>query len=44
MVAVSWGVIWFMRTGRRIDRREAVFLIVAYAGLLGWLATNSATV
>ena len=42
MVAVSWGVIWFMRTGRRIDRREAVFLIVAYAGLLGWLATNSA--
>ena len=44
MVAVSWGVIWFMRTGRRIDRREAAFLIVAYAGLLGWLATNSATV
>ena len=42
MVAVSWGVIWFMRTGRRIDRREAAFLIVAYAGLLGWLATNSA--
>ena len=43
MVAVSWGVIWFMKTDRRIDRREAVFLIVAYVSLLGWLAANFAT-
>jgi len=43
MVAVSWGVIWFMKTNRRIDRREAVFLIVVYASLLGWLAANFAT-
>jgi hypothetical protein len=43
MVAVSWGVIWFMKTDRRIDRREAVFLIVAYVSLLGWMAANFAT-
>ena len=44
MVGVSWGIIWFMRTGKRIDRREAALLVVAYAGLLGWMAANFATV
>jgi hypothetical protein len=43
MVAVSWGVIWFMKTDRRIDWREAVFLIVAYVSLLCWLAADFAT-
>ena len=42
MVVVSWGIIWLMKTSRRIDRREATVLIVAYAVLLGWLATNFA--
>jgi hypothetical protein len=32
-----------MKTDRRIDRREAVFLIVAYVSLLGWMAANFAT-
>ncbi len=48
MVVVSWGVIGFMVPTRRgagtIDQREAAVLIIVYAGLLGWLAANFATV
>ena len=43
MVAASWIVIVFMRTGRRIGRIEAACLIIVYAGFLGWLAANFAT-
>ena len=42
MVAVSWGVIGGMGTGKRIGRLEAAILVVLYAGLLGWLAANFA--
>ena len=42
MVVLSWLVILFMITGRRIARREAAFLIVGYAVFLGLLAANSA--
>ena len=43
MVVVSWIVIVMMRIGRQISRWEGTILIVAYAGLLAWLATNFAT-
>ena len=42
MVVVSWLVIVMMRIGRQISRWEGTVLIVAYAGLLGWLAANFA--
>jgi cation:H+ antiporter len=43
MVAVSWLVIIFMRTNRRIDRSEARVLILIYLAMLGWLAMTGAT-
>jgi cation:H+ antiporter len=43
MVAVSWLVILFMRTNRRIDRSEARVLILIYLAMLGWLAMTGAT-
>jgi hypothetical protein len=33
-----------MRTNRRIDRSEAVGLILVYLAMLGWLAMTGATV
>jgi cation:H+ antiporter len=44
MVVVSWLVILLMRTNRRIDRSEAVGLILVYLAMLGWLAMTGATV
>jgi Ca2+/Na+ antiporter len=44
MVVVSWLVILLMRTNRRIDRSEAVGLILVYLTMLGWLAMTGATV
>ena len=43
MVVVSWLVILLMRTNRRIDRSEAVGLILVYLTMLGWLAMTGAT-
>jgi cation:H+ antiporter len=43
MVVVSWLVILLMRINRRIDRSEAVCLILVYVALLGWLAMTGAT-
>jgi len=43
MVAVSWLVILFMRTNRRIDRSEARVLILIYLAMLGSLAMTGAT-
>jgi cation:H+ antiporter len=43
MVAVSWLVIRAMATSRRIDRSEAVGLILIYLAMLGRLAMTGAT-
>ena len=43
MVVVSWLVILLMRTNRRIDRSEAVGLILVYLAMLGCLAMTGAT-
>ncbi len=44
MVVLSWGVIYFMKTGKKIDRKEAAVLVAGYAAFVGWLASSFATV
>ena len=44
MVLVSTVVILFMKTGKRIEKWEAVVLVAVYVGVLGWMAANFATV
>ena len=43
MVLVSTVVILLMKTGKRIEKWEAVVLVAGYVVFLGWMAANFAT-